>query len=215
MLQARLHHRFTSGFELDVDLTAPPGVTALVGPSGAGKTTILNILAGFLQPQVAQVSLSDQRLIDTTGGINVPPEHRSVGFVPQDDLLFPHMTVLRNLRYGARHSSGQQDDFSRILSVLELEPLIDRLPETLSGGQCQRVALGRALLRGPKILLMDEPVNAQHESLKQRVMDDLRQIIDERGIIAIFVSHDQESVRRIAQKTIQLTNGRDVKRLVD
>lgn len=215
MLQARLHHRFITGFELDVDFAAPPGVTALVGPSGAGKTTILNILAGFLQPQFGQVSLSDQCLIDTTGGINVPPEHRSVGFVPQDDLLFPHMTVSRNLRYGARHSSVQQDDFLRIVSMLELEPLLHRLPETLSGGQCQRVALGRALFRAPRLLLMDEPMNAQHESLKQRVMDDLRLIIEERGIVAIFVSHDQDSVRRIAQKTIQLTNGRDVKGLVN
>ncbi|MFG0285979.1 MAG: molybdenum ABC transporter ATP-binding protein [Phycisphaerales bacterium JB039] len=207
-LRAHFEHQFAGEPALEAAFEAPPGVTALFGPSGAGKTTTLRILAGLLRPGRGSVSLGHEQWLDTQRGVNRPAQRRSVGYIPQDALLFPHMTVRANLAFGARDAAGAGID--RIAGALELTDLLDRRPAALSGGQRQRVALGRAILRRPRLLLMDEPVSALEADLKRRILDDLCRLVGDLGIPAIFVSHDQLDVRRFAERVVLLDGGRVV-----
>jgi molybdate transport system ATP-binding protein len=209
-IEFQARHRYAGGFELADQFEAAAGVTALFGPSGAGKTTILNIIAGILQPREALVCLDDQTLVDTTRGIALPPERRHVGCVFQDLRLFPHLSVEGNLRYGLRRGTSRAVDFSRIVDVLELGDLLARQPYTLSGGQQQRVALGRAVLSGPKLLLLDEPLTALDSSLKDRVVNYLQYLLEEWQIPTLFVSHDQADMRRFASQVVIVNAGRTV-----
>jgi len=185
-------------------------VTALFGPTGSGKSTILNIIAGLTRPQQGRVDLGDLCFIDCDRGMELPPQRRRVGYVPQEDLLFPHLSVENNLRFGMRYASERSAEFSHVVRVLGLTELLGRSPSTLSGGQRQRVALGRAVLRGPQVLLMDEPINAQDEGAKHRLIHDLCAIVAELNLLAIFVSHDQTDVRRFAERVVLLDAGRVV-----
>lgn len=203
-------HRYESGFELDAEFSAAGGVTALFGPSGSGKSTVLAIIAGLLHPQRGLVRWGDTVWVDTRANLFTPPEARRIGLVSQDHLLFPHLTVEENLRYGMRRRSGRGIDFARVAEVLELDPLLDRAPRTLSGGQRQRTALGRAILRGPELLLMDEPLAALDADLKDRILLYLERAVAEWRIPTLFVSHDQNDVRRLAQRVIVLEGGRVV-----
>ena len=207
-LRAQFEHRFAGGPSLEAEFEAPPGITALFGPSGAGKTTTLRILAGLLRPGRGSVALGAERWLDTQHGVDRPPQRRSVGYIPQNALLFPHLTVRANLGFGARKAAGVE--IERIAGALELTDLLDRRPAALSGGQRQRVALGRAILRRPRLLLMDEPVSALEADLKRRILDDLCRLVGELGIPAIFVSHDQLDVRRFAARVVLLDGGRVV-----
>jgi molybdate transport system ATP-binding protein len=201
-------HCYPSGFELDARFGAGDGTTAVFGPSGGGKSTILGLIAGILRPQAGQICLAGQILVDTASRIFLPPEQRRIGMVFQDHLLFPHLTVAQNLRYGLRRRPGRRIDFNRVAIILEIDGLLDRLPHTLSGGQRQRVALGRALLRGPDLLLMDEPLTALDEGLKERVLTYLERAVAEWRIPTLFVSHDQADVRRLADHVVVLESGK-------
>jgi molybdate transport system ATP-binding protein len=201
-------HRHPSGFELEARFQSGIGVTALFGPSGSGKSTILGLIAGLLRPESGTIQLGQRVLVDTSAGIFLLPEQRQIGFVFQDHLLFPHLTVAQNLRFGQRRRPARAMEFDRVVHILEVGGLLDRYPHTLSGGQRQRAALGRALLRGPELLLMDEPLTALDEGLKDRVLTYLERAVAEWRIPTIFVSHDQSDVRRLADTVVVVEAGR-------
>lgn len=186
--------------------------TTLFGPSGAGKTTILSIIAGFVSPDKGHVRLGDRILLDTSQGVCCPVKNRSIGVVFQDALLFPHLTVERNLRYGQRHRRGQKRSvgFQRVVEVLEIGDLLKRYPGNLSGGEKQRVALGRTLLSGPELLLMDEPMASLDGPLKARILSYLERAVTEWNIPTLYVTHSQAEVRRAADWVIVMEKGRVV-----
>jgi molybdate transport system ATP-binding protein len=202
--------RYRSGFQLDVAFATDFAVTALVGPSGSGKTTILSLLAGLRRPDAGRIVLGDRVLDDTAAGVHLPPESRRIGYVFQDHLLFPHLTVRENLLYGARRQTANAGpaDFERAVKVLELGDLLARWPLTLSGGQRQRVALGRAILAGPKLLLLDEPLASLDQELKGRVLDYVEEVLREWRIPTLYVTHDPSEVTRFATWVVRLESGR-------
>jgi molybdate transport system ATP-binding protein len=202
--------RYDSGFDLEARFEAGDGVTALFGPSGGGKSSILALIAGTLRPGAGTIRLADRTLVDTRAGVFLPPEQRRIGVVFQDHLLFPHLTVRQNLRFGHGRRSARPMDFQRVVEVLQIGGLLDRQPDTLSGGQRQRVALGRALLRGPELLLMDEPLGALDEALKDRILSYLERAVAEWHVPTLFVSHDQVDVRRLADRVIAVEAGKVV-----
>ena len=209
LLEFQCRHRFPGGFQLDVGLECDRRFTALFGPSGAGKTTVLSIIAGFVRPQEGRVRLGDRTLLDTAAGVSVPVQDRAVGVVFQDALLFPHLTVEGNLRYGQRHRKARKRaiEFPRVVEVLEIGGLLQRHPRNLSGGEKQRVALGRALLSGPELLLMDEPLASLDAPLKTRILAYLERVVAQWDIPTLFVTHSQVEVRRAAQWVVVLERG--------
>ena len=164
-LSVALCHRFPA-FELDVAFEAPPGVTALFGRSGSGKTTVVNAVAGLLQPHEGRIVADGSVLLDTAARVRVPPHRRRVGVVFQEGRLFPHLTVRQNLSYGARfrRRGPARPEVERIVELLGIGHLLARRPGGLSGGEKQRVAIGRALLSAPRLLLMDEPLASLDEA---------------------------------------------------
>jgi molybdate transport system ATP-binding protein len=202
--------RYESGFEVAATFEAGSGVTALFGPSGAGKSTILSLIAGVLRPQRGSIRLGNRLLTDAEARVFMPPERRRLGVVFQDHLLFPHLTVRCNLRFGQGRHAVRTVDFGRLVEVLELGDLLERLPDALSGGQRQRVALGRALLCGPELLLMDEPLAALDRDLKDRVLTYLERALAEWRVPTLLVSHDQADVRRLAERVVIVETGRVV-----
>jgi molybdate transport system ATP-binding protein len=205
-------HRFATGTELAIAFEVNHRFNALFGPSGAGKTSVLSMIAGFLKPQEGRVRLGKRTLLDTAAGVDAPVQQRSIGVAFQDALLFPHLTVEGNLRYGQRHRKAQKRAvrLDRVTEVLELGGLLDRHPRNLSGGEKQRVALGRALLSGPELLLMDEPLGSLDLPLKTRILAYLERIVAEWDIPTLFVTHSQAEVRRAAEWVIVLDGGRVV-----
>ncbi|MCL4122571.1 UNVERIFIED_CONTAM: hypothetical protein GTU68_043324 [Idotea baltica] len=184
------------GFTLDVAFDAPAAVTAIFGPSGSGKTSIIRAIAGLLPCDRASLTIGD---IDLA---RLPTHKRKVGYVFQDARLFPHLTVLKNLRYGGRH------DEEAVISVLGLGPLLDRYPARLSGGEAQRIALGRALMSSPDILLLDEPLSALDGPRKAEVLPYLEALRDQTDIPILYVSHDMTEVARLASRIVVLNQGR-------
>lgn len=211
-LRFNCRHRYASGFELDLAFQAEHQVVGLFGPSGSGKTSVLSIVAGGLKPHEGHVVLGQRKLLDTYAGIAMPPQHRQVGMVYQDHLLFPHLSVESNLRYGLRRRRSTQRaiDFARVVDVLELGDLLARPPRNLSGGERQRVALGRVLLSGPEALLLDEPLTALDQPLKERILVYLERVLAQWQIPTLFVSHVAADVRRLAEWTVVLDQGRIV-----
>jgi molybdate transport system ATP-binding protein len=211
LLSFHCRHRFPGGFELDLSFELEHPVTSLFGPSGAGKTSVLLVIAGFLRPQEGRVQLGGEMLLETARRICLPPERRRVGMVFQDHLLFPHLTVEANLRYGQRRRrNGRPIDFGRVVEVLEIGGLLRRYPRNLSGGERQRVALGRALLSSPELLLMDEPLASLDAALKTRILAYLQRVVDEWRIPTLFVTHSQAEVRRLASWVIVMERGRAI-----
>jgi molybdate transport system ATP-binding protein len=204
----RLH--YPSGFIVDAEFSTDSSITALFGPSGSGKTTILSIIAGLRRPDHGRILFGSRTLFDSSAGIFLPPNARRVGYVFQDHLLFPHLSVRHNLLYGwkRRPRDARSINFDRVVQLLELGGLSERMPQTLSGGQRQRVALGRALLCGPQLLLLDEPLASVDEPLKKRVLDDVEQIVREWQVPTLYVTHDPEDVQRLAERVITLKAGR-------
>jgi molybdate transport system ATP-binding protein len=189
------------GFELRAELDAPtPGIIALFGRSGCGKTTLINIVSGLLQPDAGRVELDGVILTDTGARIRVPAERRRIGYVFQDARLFPHLGVLGNLRYGLRRAppEGRLIGLEEVLALLGLEPLLERRPYQLSGGERQRVALGRALLSQPRLLLLDEPMAALDAARREEVLPYLESLRDRLSIPMVFVSHQLDEVLRLA-----------------
>jgi molybdate transport system ATP-binding protein len=204
-------HRFPGGFSLAAAFETSAQVTALFGPSGSGKTCVLYMIAGLLRPQSGSIVLGDETWLDTRRGIDCKAERRRVGFVFQDHLLFPHLTVERNLMYGHRRrrsSDAAKIEPRRVVEVLELKELMARYPRNLSGGEKQRVALGRSLLSGPELLLMDEPLAALDEGLKDRILNYLERVVAEWRLPTIYVSHSAVEVRRLAEHVVALEQGR-------
>ncbi len=210
VLSFRCKHSYPAGFHLDVGFDVDQSFTALFGASGSGKTSVLNMIAGLLRPQQGTIRLGDRVLLDTVRGVALPPEKRHVGVVFQDALLFPHLTVEGNLRYGQRRRDkrGRMLNFARVVDVLEIGSLLRRFPRNLSGGERQRVALGRALLSGPELLLMDEPLASLDAPLRDRVLSYLQRAVAEWKIPTLFVTHSQAEVRRAAEWVVLLEKGR-------
>lgn len=182
--------------------------SALFGPSGAGKTTILDTIAGLRTPRRGSIAIDGRILFSSERGINLPPHHRHVGYVPQDVALFPHMDVRRNLLYG-RHP-GVSPDLDRVVGMLEIDRLLDRRVTDLSGGERQRVAVGRALMSGPSVLLLDEPLAAVDVPLRRRILPYIQRVRDELKIPILYVSHDREEVEELADVVVRLESGRIV-----
>ncbi len=208
-LDISLQHAFGQ-FELDARFEAPNGVTALFGRSGAGKTTIVNAVAGLLQPRAGHIRINGETLVDTSRGVDVPVHKRRIGYVFQDARLFPHLTVQQNLRFGGWFSSSRVSPgaFGDVVDLLGISGLMDRRPGHLSGGEKQRVAIGRALLSQPKLLLMDEPLAALDEARKAEILPYIERLRDELAIPILYVSHSVGEVARIATTIVALSEGR-------
>jgi molybdate transport system ATP-binding protein len=204
LLQFDCRFRHSSRFALDLAFEAGPGVTALVGPSGCGKTTTLRLIAGLLTPNSGRIQLGDRLLFDSTKRINLPPEQRALGLVFQDYQLFPHLTVEQNLRYGLARNPKMPVEFSHVVEILELRPHLAAWPHSLSGGERQRTAIGRAILRGPQLLLLDEPLTALDPDLRESISGYLERIIGEYHIPTLLVTHDPHSIDRLAHSTIRI-----------
>ncbi|MEM9106193.1 MAG: molybdenum ABC transporter ATP-binding protein [Pseudomonadota bacterium] len=210
MMNLEVNIRSQQGdFLLQADFAAGPGVTALFGHSGAGKTSLLQMIAGLLQPQSGHIRVGERLLFDAGSGINVPAHQRRVGMVFQDARLFPHLTVARNLTYGrwAGKRPGSVD-LSRITVMLGIGGLLDRYPSTLSGGERQRVAIGRALLSDPELLLMDEPLASLDQQRRREILPYLEEVRDEIGLPIVYVSHEVDEVARLADTLVLLSDGR-------
>jgi molybdate transport system ATP-binding protein len=201
-------------FTLAVQAQLEARAAALFGPSGAGKTTILDAIAGLRTPQRGSIVIDGRELYSSQRRINVPPHQRHVGYVPQDVLLFPHMNVRRNLLYGrptsrsALRRDASRLDFDHVLSMLEIGSLVDRRVTDLSGGERQRVALGRALMSGPSLLLLDEPLAAVDIPLRRRILPYLQRVRDELTIPILYVSHDRGEVDALADVVVGIEGGR-------
>jgi molybdate transport system ATP-binding protein len=195
-------------FTLNIHVRLEGRAAAIFGPSGAGKTTILDAIAGLRKPWRGSIRTDDRVLYSSTDGINLPPRDRHVGYVAQDVALFPHMNVQRNLLYG-RHP-GTSPELSRVTAMLEIDSLQTRRVSELSGGERQRVALGRALMSGPSLLLLDEPLAAVDVPLRRRILPYLERVRDELGVPIVYVSHDREEVQQLADEVILIDNGRVV-----
>jgi molybdate transport system ATP-binding protein len=193
-------------FRLEVSAKFNGKATAIFGASGSGKTTTLDAIAGLRAPDRGAISIDGRALFSSEQRINLPSHQRHVGYVPQDVALFPHMDVRRNLLYG-RHP-GTSPPLERVVSMLEIESLVDREVRALSGGERQRVALGRALMSGPSLLLLDEPLAAVDVPLRRRILPYLERVRDELHLPIVYVSHDREEVQRLADYVVVLNAGR-------
>lgn len=194
---------------LDVDFTAPEGVTALFGPSGAGKTSVVNAILGTLTPLEGRIDVDGRVLFDSAAGINLPLHQRGVACVFQDARLFPHMTVAQNLAYGRRRAGPQPPDArDKLLEMLALGPLLGRRIRHLSGGERQRVAIGRALLSGPDTLLLDEPLSALDAPRRAEILPYLESLRDAGRVPMIYVSHSMDEVARLATTLVLMEQGR-------
>jgi molybdate transport system ATP-binding protein len=192
-------------FALRVAAHLPPGVTAILGPSGAGKTSLLESVAGLRRGAAGRVMVGGETLLDTGRGVSLPPERRRVGYVPQDAGLFPHLSVLGNVRFGAR-ADGKAVDAA--IDTLEIRPLLDRRPDTLSGGERQRAALARALATRPRLLLLDEPLAALDVRLRDRVLPWLLRVRDEWALPCLYVTHNVGEALAAASHVVALRDGR-------
>ncbi len=193
-------------FTLEIHERIDARVTALFGPSGSGKTTILDAIAGLRAPQEGTIALGDRILFSSAARVSLPPHLRHVGYVTQDVALFPHLDVRRNVLYGRRH--GQRLALDQVAGMLEVSGLLDRRIQQLSGGERQRVALARALMSAPDVLLLDEPLAAVDIERRRRILPYLERVRDELGVPIVYVTHDPEEVRRVADRVVVLDEGR-------
>ena len=203
-----------TSFSLELDLELPHHVTAIFGPSGAGKTSLLDLIAGLRQATSSIIRLDDFVLTDTTTGVAVPARRRRIGYVPQDMALFPHLPARRTLLYG-HNPEGETNplfSFDHVIKVLELNALLDRGITHLSGGEKQRVTLGRALLSSPRLLLLDEPLSSLDAKLKNQILPFLKRVRDEFPVPILYVTHSADEVSAFCAEVIVLEQGRVVKR---
>jgi molybdate transport system ATP-binding protein len=207
-LQVQLQKKI-KGFALDVDWHIGNELTVLFGFSGAGKSMTLQLIAGLMTPDRGRVKLDDVSYFDSTAGINLPPQERPFGYVFQDLALFPHMTVLRNILYGAPHLPKQTkgERAHDMIAAFKLSGLEDRYPHELSGGQKQRVAYARALIRRPKLFLLDEPFSALDRPLRLEMRNFLMEVRASFNIPVILVTHDFEEAAAISDKIIVYEHG--------
>jgi molybdate transport system ATP-binding protein len=202
-----LEFRLRQGdFTLEIHERIDARVTALFGPSGAGKTTVLDAIAGLRAPLDGSIALGERQLFSSANRVDLPPHRRHVGYVTQDVALFPHLDVRHNVLYGRR--DGQKLALEHVAGMLEVTGLLDRRIQQLSGGERQRVALARALMSAPDVLLLDEPLAAVDVERRRRILPYLERVRDELGVPIVYVTHDPEEVRRIADRVIVLEEGR-------
>jgi len=193
-------------FHLEVEARFTSSSVAVMGRSGSGKTSLLESLAGLRRGARGRLVVQGRTLLDSAAGVEAPPEARRMGYVPQDALLFPHLTARENVRFGVRKAGPSRVD--EAVALLELEPLLHRYPATLSGGERQRVALARALATDPALLLLDEPLAALDVALKERVLPYLLRIRDEARVPLLYVTHQLGEARVLAQEALLLEDGR-------
>ena len=208
-LSVAVRHRLGS-LDLDVTFESAGGITAVFGASGCGKTSLVNVIAGLIRPNFAKISVSGTVLVDTERGIDMPSHKRRIGYVFQEARLFPHMTVEGNLAYG-EWFTPRADRYAvraQILALLGIGHLLKRRPRDLSGGEKQRVAIGRALLASPRLLLMDEPLASLDSARKAEIMPYLERLRDEVKIPIVYVSHSVAEVMRLASEVAVLSHGK-------
>ena len=196
-------------FFLSARFKTSNGVTAVFGPSGAGKTTLVNMISGLIAPDRGRIAIDQTVLFDSEKRINLPPHRRRIGYVFQEGRLFPHLSVKRNLDYGRRMCGLPPDgaQMQRIISLLDIGNLVDRRPGKLSGGERQRIAIGRALLMRPRLLLLDEPLASLDVARKREILPYLERLRDEVGVPMVYVSHQAAELRRIASSVVRLSAG--------
>jgi molybdate transport system ATP-binding protein len=196
-------------FVLQAQLAVAGPTLAICGPSGAGKTTLLNIVAGLLRPTAGRVAINGAVLLDTGAGVDLPAYRREIGYVFQELRLFPHLRVERNLLFGRRFAANSGGvDFDQVVDLLGLGDLLSRWPGRLSGGEKQRVAIGRALLANPRLLLLDEPLAALDEARRGEILTYIEKLRDAFTIPIIFVSHRASEVERLANDIATIEEGR-------
>lgn len=196
-------------FRLEVSFSAPAkGVLALSGPSGSGKTTVINLIAGLLTPETGRIAVGRRVLFDSRRGINLPPHRRRVGYVFQEARLFPHLSVRGNLVYGMQRRRRDPRRVAAVVELLGLGELLRRRPARLSGGEKQRVAIGRALLSGPGLLLLDEPLASLDQGRKEELIPYLAALAAEEELPIIYVSHAADEISRLAGHLVMLRSGR-------
>jgi len=198
------------GFDLSAAFATQARVLALFGPSGAGKSTIAHLIAGLSRPDQGRVAIDGATLTDTARGICLPPEKRRIGFVFQDALLFPHLSVRRNILFGRffTPSAERRVPIAPVIETLGIGPLLERRPATLSGGEKQRVGLARALLASPRLLLMDEPMASLDHARRHEIMGLIEILRDEFAIPIVLVSHSADEIMRLADEVVVLDHGR-------
>jgi molybdate transport system ATP-binding protein len=196
--------------QIAVHFATTGSATALFGPSGAGKTSVVNMIAGLLKPDRGRIALGDTVLFDSAARIDVPAHRRRIGYVFQEGRLFPHMTVAQNLDYGRRMSGIAADEAERerIVELLHIGALLGRRPGHLSGGERQRVAFGRALLMKPRLLLLDEPLASLDRARKLEILPYLARLRDESQVPMIYVSHQAGEIQRLCSQVVRIEDGR-------
>ncbi|WP_203310824.1 MULTISPECIES: ATP-binding cassette domain-containing protein [Sphingomonas] len=186
--------------DIALALTAGAGLTVLFGPSGAGKTSVLNMVAGLLRPDRGRIAVGGRLLFDAAAGIDVPTQARRAGYVFQEPRLFPHRRVRANLMYGAPATATLDD----VVAMLGIGQLLDRWPRTLSGGEARRVAIGRALLSDPAFLLLDEPLSSLDRPRREEIMVAIERVRDDVGLPILMVTHDPEEASRLATRIVRI-----------
>jgi molybdate transport system ATP-binding protein len=196
-------------FSIEASFSSEGRVTGLFGASGAGKTSLINMIAGLLKPDRGLIAIDNETLDDTAARVHVPAWRRRIGYVFQDARLFPHLDVSRNLDYGRRMNGLAHDpaNLGRVVNLLDIGKLLDRRPGKLSGGERQRVALGRALLARPRLLLLDEPLGSLDEQRKAEILPYLVRLRDEANVPMVYVSHDADEMRQLATQVVMLERG--------
>jgi molybdate transport system ATP-binding protein len=192
-------------FDLALDLTLEGPVTAIVGPSGAGKTSLLEAIAGLRAPRQGRIQLDDEVLVDVASGVSLRPRERRLGYLTQDDTLFPHLSVERNLAYGAPPLSRERTE--EVTRALQIGSLGHRSPAELSGGERRRVALGRALLASPRLLLLDEPLTGLNAELRAEVTSLFVRLKANGGPPMLYVTHVPDEAKALADETVEIQAG--------
>ncbi|WP_291863843.1 molybdenum ABC transporter ATP-binding protein [Bradyrhizobium sp.] len=197
-------------FAIEAAFASEGRVTGLFGASGAGKTSLINMIAGLLRPDRGIIAIDGETLDDTADGVHIPAHRRRIGYVFQDARLFPHLDIRQNLDYGRRMNRLAEDpaQHARVTDLLDIGHLLDRRPGRLSGGERQRVALGRALLAQPRLLLLDEPMGSLDEERKVEILPYLVRLRDEANVPMVYVSHDSGEMRQLATQVVMLRRGR-------
>ena len=199
-------------FDLDVDVAFDARVTSIFGPSGSGKTTLLDVIAGLRNIMAGEIEFNGRTLFSSSRKIDIPPQERGIGYVPQEGALFPHFSVRKNVLFGAGRNPhpGKSEGISvdHVLDILEISNLLDRSVTNLSGGETQRVALARAILSRPQLLLLDEPLAALDVGLRERILPYLRRVRDEFSIPIIYVTHNMTEVLSLADWVLMIKEGR-------